>query len=451
MKKSFTGLFSVLIMIVVFSVGVYSQTTEFTYQGKLNDGSIAATGDYNFEFRLFSVNTGGTVISTIQRLGVPVSSGVFTVKLDFGANFDGQPRWLEIAIKPAGDPGGFQQLLPRQPVTSAPYSVRSLNASTADTATNATNATNANQLGGIAAGQYVLTGDARLSDARDPLPGSASYIQNRPIQQASTNFNISGDGTAGGTLSGNVLFGNVVNTATQFNIGGSRVLSTGGTNNVFVGPGTGTNNNTGTGNSFFGQDAGNVNAAGSQNTFVGRWAGFSNTGADSNTFVGFGAGKSTTAGSNAFFGANAGNANTTGSSNTIIGANADVNSGNLTHATAIGAGALAVNSNEITLGRASGSDRVVIAGPLNINGQVTASDVNLIGFLFLGSLAPAGSEHLCRNNNALVATCSSSLRYKTNLAPYSSGLNILNRLRPITSRHQVSACRDADHRHRASA
>ena len=424
----------ILIAICIVTNFVEAQTTEFTYQGKLNEGSTAATGDYNFEFRLFSVNTGGTVISTIQRLGVPVSSGVFTVKLDFGANFDGQPRWLEIAIKPAGDPGGFQQLLPRQPVTSAPYSVRSLNASTADTATNATNATtatNATQLGGVAANQYVLTGDPRLSDARNPLPGNASYIQNRTSQQSLTNFNISGDGTAGGTLKGDV-----VNAVTQYNIGGNGVLSTAGTNNVFVGHGTGTNNNTGTGNSFLGQDAGTVNAAGSFNTFVGRWAGFSNTGADSNTFVGFGAGKATTtAGGNAFFGANAGNANTTGSNNTIIGANADFfGGGNFTFATAIGAGAVVSLSNEITLGRANGSDSVDIPGQVLIGGQVTASGGIVIfsGTLQLGTLGAAGNTAICLNASDRVGTCSSSLRYKTNLAPYRSGLNILNRLRPIT-------------------
>jgi len=96
----------------------------------------------------------------------------------------------------AGSGGGYQQLLPRQQINHSPYSFRSLNAASADTATNST------QLGGIAAGQYVLTSDARLSDARPPTSGSAKLCSDRTSQQASTDFNISGDGTAGGMLSG---------------------------------------------------------------------------------------------------------------------------------------------------------------------------------------------------------------------------------------------------------
>ena len=52
-------------------------------------------------------------------------------------------------------------------------------------------------LGGIAADQYVQTNDARLANARDPLPGSANYIQNTQSPQTASNFNISGTGTIG--------------------------------------------------------------------------------------------------------------------------------------------------------------------------------------------------------------------------------------------------------------
>ena len=388
--------------------------------------SLPPTANYDFEFALFDALSGGTQIgSTLSRNGVAVTGGIFAVNLDFGGQFPGADRFLEIRVRPTGG-GSFTPLTPRQPVSSAPYSVRSLNATAADTAlnaanaTNATTATNATQLGGIAAGQYVLTGDARLSDARNPLPNSGNYIQNTTSPQTSSNFKIWGNGIAGGTL-----WGNAVNSETYFYTGGIRVLSTDGTNNVFVGHASGVLN-TGTGNSFLGQDAGNVNAAGSFNTFVGRWAGFSNTSADSNTFVGFGAGKlTTTAGSNAFFGANAGNANTTGSSNTILGANADVSSGSLTFATAIGAGAVALHGSEITLGRPNGQDSVNVPGYASFGGILT-------GTLGLVTLAAAGSTNLCLNSNNGVGTCSSSLRYKANLAPYSNGLNILNRLRPIT-------------------
>jgi hypothetical protein len=49
--------------------------------------------------------------------------------------------------------------------------------------------------------------------------GSGNYIQNTASLQASSNFNISGNGTAAGTLSGNII-----NATTQYNTGSNRVL-----------------------------------------------------------------------------------------------------------------------------------------------------------------------------------------------------------------------------------
>src|SRR4030095_16649766 len=118
----------------VFASSAFSQTTEFNYQGSLGIGSppIAATGNYDFEFRLFSVDTGGSAIAALQRLNVAVANGTFAVKLDFGAQFPGANRYLEIGVRPAGG-GSFQTLLPRQQISNTPYALRSLNAANADT------------------------------------------------------------------------------------------------------------------------------------------------------------------------------------------------------------------------------------------------------------------------------------------------------------------------------
>jgi len=60
----------------------------------------------------------------------------------------------------------------------------------------------------VAASQYVVTSDSRLTDARTPTAGSTNYIQNT-TPQAGSNFNISGTGTIGGNLiaNGNVGIG----------------------------------------------------------------------------------------------------------------------------------------------------------------------------------------------------------------------------------------------------
>src|SRR5207249_536203 len=288
-----------------------------------------------------------------------------TVSLDFGANaFTGAGRFLEISARPTG--GSFTLLTPRQQVTSTPYAIRSANASSADTATNATNATNATtatnatQLGGIAASQYVQTNDSRLSDARTPTPGSSNYIQNNPASQQAGNFNISGNGTAAGTLAGNV-----VNATTRYDLNGARILSNPGGENLFAGVAAGAAN-TGVRNAFFGNQAGLLNTSGFQNTFVGASAGLSNTNGNSNSFFGTAAGQGTSGSLNAFFGSLAGPANTTGTQNTLIGGNADVGFGNLMNATAIGA-----------LSPVDGRKSLVLRSIKNINGATASTNVGI--------------------------------------------------------------------------
>ena len=303
----------------------FAQTSEFTYQGRFTDSGSPADSFFDFEFHLFDLATGGSLVGAIQRLNVHVSKGVFTVTLDFGeAGFRSSPRFLEIGVKPAGSADPFTTLSPRQPITSAPFAIRSLSAYTSDTAnfatnaqnattaTTATTATNANQLGGVAASQYVVTTDPRLSDARPPTAGSASYIQNTTAQQAASNFNISGNGTA-----------NLFNAATFYNIAGLRVLSIAGTNKIFASVGAGAGNTRGNFSAFFDASSGAANSIGFSNSFFGSNAGLSNTGGNTNAFFGTTAGQSNTTGSsNAFFGAAAGFSNTSGGNNALFGRSA---------------------------------------------------------------------------------------------------------------------------------
>ncbi|MBS1797395.1 MAG: tail fiber domain-containing protein [Acidobacteria bacterium] len=296
----------ILTLLMVLTPAATAQTTEFTYQGRLVENGVPVTGAYDLEFRLFAVETGGAALAVLQRPNVAVASGVFTVRLDFGANFDGAARYLEIAAKRAGSANPLTVLAPRQSFATVPYAIRSLDAATAD---------NAARLGGTAASQFVQTGDARLSDARNPLPNSPNYINNTTAQQASSNFNISGTGTA-----------NVFDAATQFNIGGSRVLGVSSfSQNVFAGVNAGAANGAGGGNSFFGQNAGQTNVSGANNSFFGRNAGQANT-ANNNSFFGESAGFGNSTGTrNAFFGQSAGRSNTTGTDDAFFGYRAGFN------------------------------------------------------------------------------------------------------------------------------
>jgi hypothetical protein len=65
-------------------------------------------------------------------------------------------------------------------------------------------------------------------------------------------------------------------------------------------------------------------------------------------------------------------------------------------------------------------------------GTTTPNDkLEVNGILRVDSLGSAGGTQLCRNLSNQIANCSSSLRYKTNIAPFSSGLSFIKQLRPI--------------------
>ncbi|HKP69244.1 MAG TPA: hypothetical protein VJV05_08170 [Pyrinomonadaceae bacterium] len=177
-----------LLTLVIATLGTTAgaQTSAFTYQGNLTVGGVPANGGHDFQFFLFSAASGGSPVGLgVGVNNVVVTNGNFNVIVSFPNQFTGPERWLEIRVRPAGQ-GSFTTLAPRQIVTSAPYSVKSLNSEL---------------LGGLPASQYVLTVDPRLSDARNPLPNSANYIQNRTTQQPTSSFNVSGNGTIGGSLS----------------------------------------------------------------------------------------------------------------------------------------------------------------------------------------------------------------------------------------------------------
>lgn len=101
----------------------------FTYQGQLEKSGSLVDGNCDFEFSLYSAANGGTQLGSTQGAGnVSVQDGRFTVVLnaggEFGSNaFNGDDRWLQIAVRcPAGS-GAYTSLSPRQQLTAAPYAI----------------------------------------------------------------------------------------------------------------------------------------------------------------------------------------------------------------------------------------------------------------------------------------------------------------------------------------
>ena len=347
-------------MSVVFAAGLAraQSATEFTYQGKLIDTGTSTT-NYDFEFRLYDGTP--TLLGTLQRPNVPVSNGVFVVKLDFGNQFTGAPRSLEISVRNAGS-GSFTTLSPRQQITSAPYNIRSLSAANAD------------QLGGISA---------------------SGFIQNTTSQQPA-NFNISGNGIIGG----NVGIGTATPTSKLY------VSGTGG-----IRANVNSDSNAGLGLSLNNAPKWSVATVSPGqfqifNDAIGANALWINP---TNNNVGIG----------------------TGSPNDKL------------EVSGSGVAGARINSNfipQLTLSINNVPQWSVqsqfngISNYLAIKNESTGMDAINIGpdnTVVVKHLRNGGDTLMCHYFGAL-AYCSSSLRYKTNIAPFGSGLNLVKQLSPIT-------------------
>lgn len=103
--------------------------TAFTYQGLLKDGGNPVNGTHDLRFALFDQPVGGAQQGpTVCADDVAVTNGLFVLALDFGVQFAGDERFLEVAVRAhtglgCANPGGFVVLTPRQPVTATPYAL----------------------------------------------------------------------------------------------------------------------------------------------------------------------------------------------------------------------------------------------------------------------------------------------------------------------------------------
>jgi len=97
--------------------------TAFTYQGQLKKNGSPVNSTCDFQFSLYDAASGGSLIGVQTITGITVTNGLFTVQLDFGAGaFQGNARWLQIAVKCTGD-ASYNTLSLRQPLTPSPYAL----------------------------------------------------------------------------------------------------------------------------------------------------------------------------------------------------------------------------------------------------------------------------------------------------------------------------------------
>lgn len=144
-------------LVLCVAHGVKGQMVDdtFTYQGQLMLDGQAVNGDAQFAFYLWDAETGGAVVGTPLAAELAVVDGVFTVDLNFDApNFNGEVRWLEIAVRYPSGVGSYTFLTPRQALRATPYAVTALQA------------------------QSVVGLDGHSLDAADGSPTDALFVDN---------------------------------------------------------------------------------------------------------------------------------------------------------------------------------------------------------------------------------------------------------------------------------
>jgi endosialidase-like protein len=234
-------------------------------------------------------------------------------------------------------------------------------------------------------------------------------------------------------------------------------------------------NTGGSGNTADGRQALLLNTSGNNNTSIGTRSGYTavsangNTTGSNNTFIGSQAGpgvpssvpinNATAIGANAVVSAN--NSLVLGSINGINGATADTHVGigtttpnakltisgsgsasavtaarfDLFNSTAMtGYLQAATDTGQFQLATTAGTTRFLIddTGNVGIGTLTPTVKLHVAGLLAVNTLGAAGSTMLCRNSSLQLSTCSSSIRYKTNLNTFSPGIDLIRRLQPVS-------------------
>jgi len=161
--------FILSLLILGGALKLSAQGTAFNYQGQLNAAGAPATGSYDLRFALYDAVTNGNRASILlTNSAVPVTNGLFSTTLDFGAIFAGTNYWLDIAVRSAAETN-FTTLMPRQPVLPVPYAIF------AATASNVSGTVSAAQLTGTVpsaqiAGTY--SGPVNFNNAGNAFTGT---------------------------------------------------------------------------------------------------------------------------------------------------------------------------------------------------------------------------------------------------------------------------------------
>ena len=173
--------FSLVALLSLTLTGLYARTvtaapsTNLNFQARLKNasGGVVPDGNYNIEFKLYDVSTGGTALWTETRTGanvVRVANGYMTVNLGSVTAFPGtiqwgEQHWITMNIGGTGSPSWDGEMNPRLQLTAVPFAFKAENAnnvSSANQSTSSTNSSNVSIQSGNATGATSNSGNITL-------------------------------------------------------------------------------------------------------------------------------------------------------------------------------------------------------------------------------------------------------------------------------------------------
>jgi hypothetical protein len=467
----------VLISTLSFQLStVFAQGTAFTYQGRLSNSNGPANGTYDLTFALCNASSGGgsQIGSAITGTGIGISNGLFTIALDFGANFPGADRWLEISVRTNGG-GSFTTLSPRQKLTPAPYAITagSLNGTLPLAQLPGTVLTNNES--GVTLTNLTLNGALTLpATAAGPdiiYSGSTLLLygdNNGNFFSGQSSGNLTTSGSFNTAVGSDALFGNtsgVANTAIGYEALGDNTSGTGNTANGYRALLSNTN---GAFNTAIGSAALEDNTSGSDNTAMGTSALFNNTSGSFNTAIGYQTLENNTNGAdntangyeallhntsgseNTAFGYQTLEDNTSGIENTANGKTALLSNTSGTGNTANGYEALlnnTIGNNNIALGLDAGANLTTGSGNIDIGHAGVAGENNTIRIGFQGGqtttfiagisgATAASGVAVFVNSSGQLGTLTSSRRFKDDIQGMDRASDVLYALKPVTFKYK---------------
>ncbi len=193
-----------------------AQGTGFTYQGLLQQSGTPYTGLAEFQPSLWDAASGGATVAVNSpaTLIAGVTNGLFVLPLNFGANFPGAGRWLQLDVRT--NLGAFTPLLPRQAITATPYALTASNLSGTLPAAQISGVLASGQLGG-SYGSAVT-----FNNVANSFSGSGANLTDLNASQLST-----------GTVPDARLAANVARTNQVWLLGGNAGANP--TNGNFIG------------------------------------------------------------------------------------------------------------------------------------------------------------------------------------------------------------------------